>query len=74
MRHPGTQFFMDRGLKNLPPRYRTPHPRDWVEWLIVGLLVAVSSVGVYVLTASVLSAIFVGVLVWAVSVGVVALL
>lgn len=65
---------MDRGLKNSPPRYRTPHPRYWVEWLIVGLLVAVSSVGVFVLTGSLLSALFVGALVWAVAVGVVALL
>lgn len=49
-------------------------PDDWVEWLIVGLLFAVSSVGVFVLTSSVMSALFVGVLVWLVSVGVVAIL
>ncbi|MBF6213606.1 hypothetical protein IU433_12870 [Nocardia puris] len=65
---------MDRGLKNAPPRYRKLRPGDWVEWLIVGLLFAVSSVGVFVLTGSLLSALFVGVLVWLVAVGVVAML
>ncbi|ONM49025.1 hypothetical protein [Nocardia donostiensis] len=65
---------MDRGLKNSHPRYRRLRPDDWVEWLIVGLLFAVSSVGVFVLTSSVMSALFVGVLVWLVSVGVVAIL
>ncbi|MFC8531142.1 MULTISPECIES: hypothetical protein [Nocardia] len=40
----------------------------------MGLLVAVASVGVFVLTGSWLSALLVGALVWAVAVGVVALL
>ncbi len=63
---------MDRGLKNYPPRYRKLRPSDWVEWLIVALLFAVSTVGVYVLTSAFLPALFVGLLVWAVAVGVVA--
>ncbi|MEV0294294.1 hypothetical protein [Nocardia sp. NPDC050710] len=65
---------MDRGLKNSPPRYKKLRPGDWVEWLIVALLFAVSSIGVYVLTSSLLPALFVGVLVWAVATGVVAML
>ena len=65
---------MDRGLRNAPPRYKKLRPGDWVEWLIVALLFAVSSLGVYVLTSSLLPALFVGVLVWAVAIGVVAML
>ncbi|WP_239476759.1 hypothetical protein [Nocardia arizonensis] len=61
-------------MKNVPPRYKKLRPGDWVEWLIVALLFAVSSIGVYVLTGSLLSSLFVGVLVWAVAVGVVAML
>ncbi|WP_253782317.1 hypothetical protein [Nocardia amikacinitolerans] len=61
-------------MKNPPPRYKKLRPGDWVEWLIVALLFAVSSVGVYVLTSSLLSALFVGVLVWLVAIGVVAML
>jgi hypothetical protein len=49
-------------------------PDDWVEWLIVALLFAVSAVGVFVLTHSLLSALFVGLLVWIVALGVVAML
>ncbi|WP_245551249.1 hypothetical protein [Nocardia paucivorans] len=45
-----------------------------MEWLIVGLLFAVSAVGVFVLTNSVMSALFVGLLVWLVAEGVVAML
>jgi len=65
---------VDRGLKSSHPRYKKLRPGDWVEWLIVALLFAVSAVGVFVLTGSFLSALFVGVLVWVVAVGVVALL
>ncbi|WP_225725779.1 MULTISPECIES: hypothetical protein [unclassified Nocardia] len=65
---------MDRGLKNSNARYRKLRPGDWVEWLIVTLLFAVSAVGIFILTGSYLSALFVGVLVWAVAVGVVALM
>ncbi|MEV0029045.1 hypothetical protein [Nocardia sp. NPDC050793] len=61
-------------MKNSPPRYKKLRPDDWVEWLIVALLFAVSSVGVYVLTSSLLSALFVGALVWLVAIGVVATL
>lgn len=70
----GTQQLVDRGLKNSHPRHRRLRPDDWIEWLIVGLLFAVSSVGVFVLTSSVMSALFVGVLVLLVAVGVVAML
>ncbi|MFR9753671.1 hypothetical protein ACL02S_21915 [Nocardia sp. 004] len=49
-------------------------PGDWVEWLIVGLLFAVSAFGVLILTGSVLSALFVGLVVWIVALGVVAIL
>ncbi|RJO76926.1 hypothetical protein D5S18_11995 [Nocardia panacis] len=65
---------MDRGLKNSVPRYRKLRPGDWVERLIVVLLFGVSGVGVFILTGSYLSALLVGLLVWAVAVGVVALL
>ncbi|MGW4089829.1 hypothetical protein [Nocardia sp. NPDC004750] len=65
---------MDRGLKSSHPRYRKLRPDDWVEWLIVALLFAVSAVGVFVLTSSLLSALFVGLLVWVVALGVVTML
>ncbi len=45
-----------------------------MEWLIVALLFAVSAVGVFVLTNSLLSALLVGLLVWIVALGVVAML
>ncbi|WP_239003688.1 hypothetical protein [Nocardia panacis] len=45
-----------------------------MERLIVVLLFGVSGVGVFILTGSYLSALLVGLLVWAVAVGVVALL
>lgn len=70
----GTQQIVDRGIKNSHLRYRRLTPNDWVEWLIVGLLFAVSAVGVFVLTNSVMSALLIGVLVWLVAVGVVAML
>ena len=65
---------MDRGLKNTHPRYRKLRPGDWVEWLIVALLFGVSAIGVYVLSGSLVSALFVGVLVWVVALGVIATL
>ncbi|MBF6221021.1 MULTISPECIES: hypothetical protein [Nocardia] len=65
---------MDRGLKSSHPRYKKLFPDDWVEWLIVALLFAVSAVGVFVLTNSLLSALLVGLLVWIVALGVVAIL
>ncbi|WP_280468763.1 hypothetical protein [Nocardia cyriacigeorgica] len=65
---------MDRGLKNSHLLYRRLRPHDWVEWLIIALLFAVSAVGIYVLTGSLASALFVGGLVWLVAAGVVALL
>lgn len=49
-------------------------PGDGVAWLIVGLLFAAAAVGVFVLTGSVLSALFVGVLVALVATGVVTML
>ncbi|MEU2033617.1 hypothetical protein [Nocardia amamiensis] len=65
---------MDRGLKSSHPRYKKLRPGDWVEWLIVALLFAVSVIGVFILTSSVLTALLVGVLVWIVALGVVAML
>ncbi|WP_028475871.1 hypothetical protein [Nocardia sp. CNY236] len=65
---------MDRGLKGSHPRYKKLRPGDWVEWLIIALLFAVSAVGVYILTSSALSALLVGLLVWLVALGVVAML
>ncbi|MEU7629899.1 hypothetical protein AB0B25_01460 [Nocardia sp. NPDC049190] len=65
---------MDRGLKSSHPGYKKLWPGDWVEWLIVALLFAVSAIGVFILTSSVLSALFVGLLVWIVAIGVVAML
>lgn len=70
----GRQQVVDRGIKSSLTRYRRPAPNDWLEWLIVGLLFAVSAVGVFVLTNSVMSALFVGLLVWLVAEGVVAML
>ncbi|MEV6320358.1 hypothetical protein AB0M45_04035 [Nocardia sp. NPDC051787] len=65
---------MDRGLKSSHPRYKKLQPGDWVEWLIVALLFAVSAIGVFILTSSVLTALLVGLLVWIVALGVVAML
>ncbi|MEV0249710.1 hypothetical protein AB0H76_24120 [Nocardia sp. NPDC050712] len=45
-----------------------------MEWLIVALLFGVSAIGVYILSGSLLSALFVGVLVWVVALGVIATL
>ncbi|MEU1985957.1 hypothetical protein [Nocardia sp. NPDC019395] len=65
---------MDRGIKNSHLRLRRFGPSDGVAWLIVLLLFAAAAVGVFVLTGSVLSALFVGVLVALVATGVVAML
>ena len=65
---------MDRGLKKATPRYRRLAPEDGVERLIVVLLFAVSAIGIYVLTSSLLSALFIGLLVGLVAVGTVAVL
>lgn len=65
---------MDRGLRNSQPRYRKLLPDDWVERLIVGMLFAVSAVGVFVLTGAFVPALAVGVLVGAVAIGVVEML
>lgn len=70
----GIQLSVDRGLKNYRPRYRKLGPDDWVERLIVGMLFAVSAMGVYVLTGALMSALAIGVLVAAVAIGVVAIL
>ncbi len=58
----------------MPPRYRRLAPEDGVERLIVLLLFAVSAMGIYVLTSSLLSALFIGLLVGLVAVGTVAVL
>lgn len=58
----------------MPPRYRRLAPEDGVERLIVILLFAVSTIGIYVLTSSLLSALFIGLLVGLVAVGTVAVL
>ncbi len=58
----------------MPPRYRRLAPEDGVERLIVLLLFAVSAAGIYVLTSSLLSALFIGLLVGLVAVGTVAVL
>ncbi|PKV78738.1 hypothetical protein ATK86_3119 [Nocardia fluminea] len=58
----------------MPPRYRRLAPEDGVERLIVILLFAVSAIGIYVLTSSLLSALFIGLLVGLVAVGTVAVL
>ncbi|MRH86395.1 hypothetical protein GFY24_02740 [Nocardia sp. SYP-A9097] len=65
---------MDRGLKNSRPRYRKLGPDDWMERLIVGMLFAVSAMGIYVLTGALVSAVAVGLLVGAVALAVVAML
>ncbi|MBF6176422.1 hypothetical protein IU476_33645 [Nocardia blacklockiae] len=62
---------MDRGLRNISPRYRKPLPGDWVERLIVVMLFVVSATGVYMLTGAMLSALLVGLLVAVVAIGVV---
>lgn len=58
----------------MPPRYRRLAPEDGVERLIVILLFAVSAIGIYVLTGSLLSALFIGLLVGSVAMGTVAVL
>ncbi len=58
----------------MPPRYRRLAPEDGVERLIVILLFAVSAIGIYVLTGSLLGALFIGLLVGLVAVGTVAVL
>lgn len=58
----------------MPPRYRRLAPEDGVERLIVILLFAVSAIGIYVLTSSLLSALFIGLLVGLVAMGTVAVL
>ncbi|MFF3221496.1 MULTISPECIES: hypothetical protein [Nocardia] len=45
-----------------------------MEWLIVALLFAVTSIGLFILTGSLMSSLFIGVLVGVVAVGVVAML
>ncbi len=65
---------MDRGLKNSRPRYRKLGPDDWMERLIVGMLFAVSAMGIYVLTGALISAVAVGLLVGGVALAVVAML
>ncbi|WP_433660640.1 hypothetical protein ACQPW1_48360 [Nocardia sp. CA-128927] len=65
---------MDRGLKGSHSRYKKLRPGDWVEWLIVALLFAVTAVGLFILTGSLVSSLFIGVLVGVVAVGVVAML
>ncbi|CAM4245868.1 AI-2E family transporter [Nocardia ninae] len=65
---------MDRGLKGSHSRYKKLRPGDWVEWLIVALLFAVTSIGLFILTGSLMSSLFIGVLVGVVAVGVVAML
>ncbi len=58
----------------MPPRYRRLAPEDGVERLIVILLFAVSAIGIFVLTGSLLSALFIGLLVGSVAMGTVAVL
>ncbi|PXX65628.1 hypothetical protein DFR70_104693 [Nocardia tenerifensis] len=45
-----------------------------MEWLIVALLFAVTAVGLFILTGSLVPSLFIGVLVGVVAVGVVAML
>ncbi|MFD6155398.1 hypothetical protein ACFWF7_12835 [Nocardia sp. NPDC060256] len=45
-----------------------------MEWLIVALLFAVTTIGLFILTGSLVSALFIGVLVGVVAVGVVTML
>ncbi len=70
----GYSEVVDRGIRNTSTRYRKLLPGDWIERLIVGLLFAVSTVGIFVLTGAVMTALMVGLLVAAVAVGVVTLL
>ncbi|MFB8276284.1 hypothetical protein [Nocardia colli] len=49
-------------------------PGDWVEWLIVALLFAVTAIGLFILTGSLLSSLVIGLLVGVVAVAVVAML
>ncbi|MFI6042062.1 hypothetical protein ACIA8C_10530 [Nocardia sp. NPDC051321] len=65
---------MDRGLKGSHSRYKKLRPGDWVEWLIVALLFAVTTVGLFILTGSLMSSLVIGLLVGIVAVGVVAML
>ncbi len=58
----------------MPPRYRKLIPSDWVERLIVGMLFAVSAVGIYLLTGTVLSSLLIGLLVAVVAIGMVSVL
>lgn len=65
---------MDRGLKGSHSRYKKLRPGDWVEWLIVALLFAVTAIGLFILTGSLLSSLVIGLLVGVVAVAVVAML
>ncbi|TSE00362.1 hypothetical protein FOS14_08020 [Skermania sp. ID1734] len=66
---------MDRAVKHQPPKWGfVLLGGDWVEWLIVGLLTMVATLGVGLLTASVVGALFAGVLIFLVSATVVAVL
>jgi hypothetical protein len=70
----GYSGYMDRGTRHMPPRYRKLIPGDWAERLIVGMLFAVSAVGIYLLTGTVLSSLLIGLLVALVAIGVVSVL
>lgn len=65
---------MDRGLKGSHSRYKKLRPGDWVEWLIVALLFAVTAIGLFILTGSLMSSLVIGLLVGVVAVAVVAML
>lgn len=65
---------MDRGLKGSHSRYKKLRPGDWVEWLIVALLFAVTAIGLFMLTGSLMSSLIIGLLVGVVAVAVVAML
>ncbi|KAA8890490.1 hypothetical protein F3087_04210 [Nocardia colli] len=65
---------MDRGLKGSHSRYKKLRPGDWVEWLIVALLFAVTAIGLFILTGSLLSSLVIALLVGVVAVAVVAML
>lgn len=69
----GTPLIVDRGIRNLTPRYRKLIAGDWTGRLIVGFLFAVSAVGMYALTAAVMSSLLFGLVVASVALGVVAL-
>ncbi len=62
---------MERGRKNAPVRYRKLLPGDGVERSIVGILFAVTAVGVYVMTGATVTAVLVGALLASVAVGVI---